>query len=114
MNRISFFLVVFFIFHGFASSAQGEIKFPADSSRPGIRNIVVTIDSSQQFYLGSNKISRNSIDSLLTAEIEKYKTTTTDLLVVISADSAALYGDVFQVMMVAKKAGAKVVANIRR
>jgi biopolymer transport protein ExbD len=53
------------------------------------------------------------IDSFLSREITKYKITVDTPTVVINADTAAFYGEVFRVMRLAKRAGAKVVANVK-
>jgi biopolymer transport protein ExbD len=46
-------------------------------------------------------------------EIEKYKATVDTPTVVINADTASYYGEVFRVMRLSKRAGAKVVANVK-
>jgi biopolymer transport protein ExbD len=53
------------------------------------------------------------IDSMLTMEINKYKATVDTPTVVINADTSAFYGEVFRIMRLSKKSGAKVVANIK-
>lgn len=53
------------------------------------------------------------IDSLLAQAINKYKATVDTPTVVINADTTAYYGEVFRIMRLSKRSGAKVVANVK-
>jgi biopolymer transport protein ExbD len=77
------------------------------------QNIMVSIDNQQQFYIGSSKVDVSMIDSSLAREINRYKLTIDTPTVVINADTTAYYGEVFRIMRSAKRAGAKVVANVK-
>jgi len=77
------------------------------------QNIMVSIDKDQRFYIGSNLVDITLIDSFLTREITKYKATVDTPTVVINADTTAYYGEVFRIMRLSKKSGAKVVANVK-
>ena len=46
-------------------------------------------------------------------EVDKNRSIVDTPSVVINADTASFYGEVFRVMQSAKKAGAKVVANVK-
>jgi biopolymer transport protein ExbD len=46
-------------------------------------------------------------------EVSKFKPTVDTPSVVINADTIAYYGEVFRIMQSAKRAGAKVVANVK-
>ena len=77
------------------------------------QNIMVSIDKNQQYFIGTPKmILRRYFDSMLRPEIRKYKALVDTPTVVINADTAAYYGEVFRIMRVAKKDTAKVVARI--
>jgi biopolymer transport protein ExbD len=76
------------------------------------QNIMVSIDKDQQFYIGTKKVENNIFDSMLRLEIRKHKAFVDTPTVVINADTAAYYGEVFRIMRVAKKDTAKVVARI--
>ena len=77
------------------------------------QNIMVSIDKDQQFYIGSSHIELGLIDSFLTREINKFKALVDTPTVVINADTSAYYGEVFRIMRLSKRAGAKVVANVK-
>ena len=77
------------------------------------QNIMVSIDKDQHYYIGSTAIQDGLIDSMLTHEIIRYRATVDTPTVVINADTTAYYGEVFRVMRLAKKSGAKVVANVK-
>ncbi|HEV7780459.1 MAG TPA: biopolymer transporter ExbD [Chitinophagaceae bacterium] len=76
------------------------------------QNIMVSIDKNQQYYIGTTKVDNAIFDSMLRKEIKKYKAFVDTPTVVINADTAAYYGEVFRIMRVAKKDTAKVVARI--
>jgi biopolymer transport protein ExbD len=77
------------------------------------QNIVVSIDKDQNFYIGQKMLTKNNLDSALTAEIRKWRASIDTPTVVINADTSAFYGEVFRVMRIAKKDTAKVVANVK-
>jgi len=76
------------------------------------QNIMVSIDKNQQYFIGTTKVESSIFDSLLRKEILKQKAFVDTPTVVINADTAAFYGEVFRIMRVAKKDTAKVVARI--
>ena len=77
------------------------------------QNIVVTIDKDQNFFIGTKQIDRLIFDSMLHLEIRKFRQTIDTPTVIINADTAAYYGEVFRVMRIAKKDTAKVAAHIK-
>lgn len=76
------------------------------------QHIMVSIDRNQQLYLGTTPIPGSEFDSALIREIRKYQALVDTPTVVINADTAALYGEVFRVMRLAKKVKARVVARV--
>ncbi|MBI5857006.1 MAG: biopolymer transporter ExbD [Sphingobacteriales bacterium] len=77
------------------------------------QNIMVSVDKNQNFYIGTKRIDPAMFDSLLSAEIRRYKQFVDTPSVVINADTAAYYGEVFRIMRIARKDTAKVVAIVK-
>jgi biopolymer transport protein ExbD len=76
------------------------------------QNIMVSIDKDQQFFLGTTRVDKNSFDTLLVTEINKFRSMVDTPTVVINADTTAYYGEVYRIMRLAKREKAKVVARI--
>lgn len=76
------------------------------------QHIMVSIDRNQQFYLGTTLITGDRFDSVLVQEIRRYQSLVDTPTVVINADTAAQYGEVFRVMRLAKREKARVVARV--
>lgn len=85
----------------------------SNDTRAEKRNISVTIDKDQHFTIGTQRVDPAQFDSLLHLEILKYKKLVDTPSIVINADTAAYYGEVFRVMRIAKKDTAKVVAIVK-
>jgi biopolymer transport protein ExbD len=115
LNDILFILLMFFLIVATLANPNivrvGLPKGTKDTKAK--QNIMVSIDKKQQFYIGSSFVETGMIDSFLSREINKYKATVDTPTVVINADTAAFYGEVFRVMRLAKRAGARVVANVK-
>ena len=115
LNDILFILLMFFLIVAtLANPNIVPVNNPkADKEGKAKQQIMVSIDKQQQFYIGGTKIPNADFDSSLRREIMRYKNeikidTPT---IVINADTAALYGEVFRVIRVAKR-DAKVVARV--
>ena len=120
LNDILFILLMFFLITTtMANPNVVKVNNPRGTKDTKAKqNIVVSIDKDQKFYIGSdrNHIDVGLIDSFLTREINKFKAKNALVdtpTVVINADTSAYYGEVFRIMRSAKRAGAKVVANIK-
>jgi biopolymer transport protein ExbD len=115
LNDILFILLMFFLIVAtLANPNIVKVGLPRGTKDTKAKqNIMVSIDKDQQYYIGSNHVETAMIDSFLSREINKYKITVDTPTVVINADTAAFYGEVFRVMRLAKRAGAKVVANVK-
>jgi biopolymer transport protein ExbD len=115
LNDILFILLMFFLIVAtMANPNVIKVGLPRGTKDTKAKqNIMVSIDNEQQFYIGAKKVEHLTIDSALTQEIEKYRATVDTPTVVINADTAAYYGEVFRIMRLSKKAGAKVVANVK-
>ncbi|MFI5133914.1 MAG: ExbD/TolR family protein [Chitinophagales bacterium] len=115
LNDILFILLMFFLIVATLANPNivrvGLPKGTKDTKAK--QNIMVSIDKNQQYYIGSSKVDNSMIDSFLTREIRKYKATVDTPTVVINADTSAYYGEVFRIMRLSKRSGAKVVANVK-
>jgi biopolymer transport protein ExbD len=115
LNDILFILLMFFLIVAtLANPNVVRVGLPRGTKDTKAKqNIMVSVDKDQFFYIGSKQVDVALIDSFLTQEINKYKLTVDTPTVVINADTSAYYGEVFRIMRLSKKAGAKVVANVK-
>src|SRR5215831_18124293 len=111
LNDILFILLFFFlIVSTLANPNIVKVNNPrASKDTKAKQNIIVTINQNHQFYIGQKEVDSHNIDSLLKTEIINYRVHTDTPSVVINADTVAYYGEVFRIMGIAKKNGAKVV-----
>ena len=114
LNDILFILLMFFLIVAtLANPNVVNVGLPRGTKDVKAKqNIMVSIDKDQQYYIGTTKIKSEDFDSLLRKEIRKYKAFVDTPTVVINADTAAYYGEVFRIMRVAKRDTAKVVARV--
>lgn len=114
LNDILFILLMFFLIVAtLANPNVMKVGVPKGSKDTKAKqNIMVSIDKNQQYFIGTTKVEPAMFDSLLRREIRKYRAFVDTPTVVINADTAAYYGEVFRVMRIAKKDTAKVVASI--
>ena len=115
LNDILFILLFFFlIISTLANPNVIKVNNPKGTKDTKAKqHIVVSIDKDQHIYIGQHQIDPNNLDSLIKFEVDKNRNTVDTPSVVINADTASMYGEVFRVMQSAKKAGAKVVANVK-
>ena len=115
LNDILFILLMFFLIVAtLANPNVVRVSLPRGTKDTKAKqNIMVSIDKDQNYYIGAKKIDNIMVDSLLAYEINKYKATVDTPTVVINADTTAYYGEVFRIMRLSKKSGAKVVANVK-
>ena len=115
LNDIIFILLMFFlIISTMANPNVVKVNNPRGSKDTKAKqNIVVSIDKDQKFYIGQKEIPTNLIDSFIKKEVDRAKLSIDTPSVVINADTISYYGEVFRIMQSAKRAGAKVVANVR-
>lgn len=116
LNDILFILLMFFLIVAtLANPNVVKVGLPRGTKDTKAKqDIMVSIDKNQQYAIGSKKVPRELFDSLLTQEIRKYWVLRDTPVVVINADTASFYGEVFRVMRIAKKDSAKVVARIEQ
>jgi biopolymer transport protein ExbD len=116
LNDILFILLMFFLIVAtLANPNVVKVGLPKGTKDTKAKqNIMVSIDKEQNYYIGASKVDHTQIDTLLLREIEKYRKTPLDTpTVVINADTASYYGEVFRIMRLSKKSGAKVVATVK-
>jgi len=115
LNDILFILLFFFlIISTLANPNVVKVNNPKGTKDTKAKqHIVVSIDKDQNVYIGQRKIDPNNLDSLIKFEVDKNRSTVDTPSVVINADTSSYYGEVFHVMQSAKRAGAKVVANVK-
>jgi len=116
LNDILFILVMFFLI--VATLANPNIvkvnnpKGKADTKAK--QNIVVSIDKNNKIYIGTKEVSEFMLDSAIMQEVNKAKLAIDTPSVVVNADTISYTGGFFKVLASAKKAGAKVVANVKQ
>lgn len=115
LNDILFILLFFFlIISTMANPNVVKVNNPKGQKDTKTKqNIIVSIDKDQHIFIGQKEIDPLLIDSLLKFEVEKIKTVVDTPSVVINADTSSYYGNVFFIMQSAKRAGARVVANVK-
>jgi biopolymer transport protein ExbD len=115
LNDILFILLLFFlIVSTLANPNVVKVNNPkGKSDTQAKQNIVVSIDKENKIYLGQTWIPETSLDSVVKAEVDKIKVFIDTPSVVINADTISFTGSFFKIMGAAKKAGAKVVANVK-
>ena len=115
LNDIIFILLMFFlIISTMANPNVVKVNNPRGSKDTKAKqNIVVSIDKDQKFYIGQKLVPTNLIDSFIKKEVDRAKLSIDTPSVVINADTISYYGEVFRIMQSAKRAGAKVVANVK-
>ena len=115
LNDIIFILLMFFLIVAtLANPNVVKVGLPRGTKDTKAKqNIIVSIDKDQKYYIGTTRVDNAMIDSLLSQAINKSKVTVDTPTVVINADTTAYYGEVFRIMRLSKRSGAKVVANVK-
>ena len=115
LNDILFILLLFFLIAStLANPNLVRVNNPkGDKDMKAKQNIVVTVDKDQKFYIGTSLVPSEQLDTLLKQAIVNARQTIDSPSVVINADTVALYGEVFRIMRLAKRNGAKVAALVK-
>ncbi len=116
LNDILFILLLFFlIVSTLANPNVVKVNNPkGKSDTKAKQNVVVSIDKDNKIYLGQQEVPEFMLDSLIMQEVTKVKAFIDTPSVVINADTISYTGGFFKVMSSAKKAGAKIVANVKQ
>ena len=115
LNDIIFILLMFFlIISTMANPNVVKVNNPRGSKDTKTKqNIVVSINKDQKFYIGQKEVPSVLLDSFIKMEVDRVRLLIDTPSVVINSDTISYYGEVFRVMQSAKRAGSKVVANVR-
>jgi biopolymer transport protein ExbD len=112
LNDILFILLMFFLLIStLANPNVIKTNLPKGKSDTKMRqSVTVGLNKDGQLFMGQMPISFGQLDSVVKIEADKVKPDT--LSIVIAADTASKYGDVFKIFYAAKKAGAKAGFNV--
>lgn len=115
LNDILFILLLFFlIVSTLANPNVVKVNNPKGKADTKTRqNIVLSIDKENKIFLNQQQIEANQLDTIIGAEVVKAKQLLDTPTVVINADTISFTGSFFKIMASAKRAGAKVVANVK-
>lgn len=115
LNDILFILLLFFLITStLANPNLVKVDNPKGSKDSRAKqDIVVSIDKDQNFFIGSSAVPENMVDSLVADFIAQAKQKIDTPSVVINADTGAYYGEVFRIMRIAKRNGARVAALVK-
>jgi biopolymer transport protein ExbD len=116
LNDVLFILLMFFLLVStLANPNVVKVSNPKGKSDSKVsQNIIVTVTKDQKVFIGTQQIDMMYIDSLLKKEVEKDKRFIDTPTVVMNVDTSAYYGMAFKIMEAAKKAKAKLAANIKQ
>ena len=116
LNDVLFILLMFFLLVStLANPNVVKVSNPKGKSDTKVsQNIIVTVTKDQKVFIGTQQIEMIYIDSLLKKEIEKDKRFIDTPTVVMNVDTGAYYGMAFKIMEAAKRAKAKLAANIKQ
>ena len=112
LNDILFILLMFFLLIStLANPNVIKTNLPKGKSDTKMRqSVTIGLNKDGGLFMGQLPISFAQLDSLVKYEADKVKPDT--LSIVIAADTASKYGDVFKIFYAAKKAGAKAGFNV--
>ena len=114
LNDILFILLMFFLIVSTLANPN-VIKLSQPKSKSDTKakqNVVVSIDANQIYYVGTTRVSLDSLRSALLPAIQKEKT---DIpTVVINADKKVPVDNVVAVMRVARELGARTVLSVEK
>ena len=82
----------------------------AKSDTKDKQTVIVSIDKNKNFYVGSVKVLRDSLEPSLRKYINEGDSIKPS--VIIQADSAAQWGEIVEVMKISRKLGAKTSASV--
>ncbi|MBX3238615.1 MAG: biopolymer transporter ExbD [Chitinophagaceae bacterium] len=111
LNDILFILLLFFlIVSTLANPNVIKVSAPRGKSdtNKAKQTVVVSIDKNNQAYIGQKKISMDALEEELRLVLSKEENPS----VVVNADTAGHWGDVYKVLQTAKKLGASAVASV--
>ena len=116
LNDVLFILLMFFLLVStLANPNVVKVSNPKGKSDTKVsQHIVVSVTNDQKVYIGTTQINMMYIDSLLKKEVENSRKYVDTPTVILNVDTAAYYGQAFKIMEAAKRAKAKLAANIKQ
>ncbi len=116
LNDVLFILLMFFLLVStLANPNVVKVNNPKGKSDTRVsQNIVVTVTNDQKVFIGTQQIDMMYIDSLLKKEVENTRKYVDTPTVILNVDTAAFYGQAFKIMEAAKRAKARLAANIKQ
>ena len=116
LNDVLFILLMFFLLVStLANPNVVKVSNPKGKSDTKVsQNIVVTVTKEQNVFIGTRQIDMLYIDSLLKEEVENTRKFVDTPTVIMNVDTAAYYGMAFKIMEAAKRAKAKLAANVKQ
>ena len=108
MTDVVFLLLIFFMIASTLAKQLNtiDVKLPqADGKTENRNTVAITITNSNQFYLDSDKISKQRLEALLIKALSKFKTPS----IVLRTEKKVAIDQVVYVMNIANKNGIKVV-----
>ena len=115
LNDVLFILLMFFFFFStLANPNVVKVNNPKGKSDTRVnQTIVVTVTKDQNVFIGTQQVDMLYIDSLLKKAVDQNRKYVDTPTVVLNVDTAAYYGKAFRIMEAAKRAKAKLAANIK-
>jgi biopolymer transport protein ExbD len=112
LNDILFILLMFFLMVStLANPNLIKMSVPrAKSDTKDKQTVIVSIDKNKNFYVGSTKTVKDSLEPALRKYINEGDSIKPS--VIIQADSSAQWGEIVEVMKVSRKLGAKTSASV--
>lgn len=113
LNDILFILLLFFlIVSTLANPNVIQVNRPkAKSDTKAKQTVVVSIDATEQYYVGSNKVPFDQLKTALQNILAQHPGEASPT-VVINSDKTVPFGDVVQVMVLARSLNAKAVVSV--
>ncbi len=116
LSDILFIMVMFFLIVSTLANPNvvkvNNPKGKADTKAK--QNIVVSIDKDNKIFVGQKEVPEYMLDSAIMLEVNKAKLSIDTPSVVVNADTISYTGGFFKILASAKRAGAKVVANVKQ
>ena len=111
MTDVVFLLLIFFMIASTLAKQLNtiDVKLPqADGKTENRNTVAITITNSNQFYLDSDKISKQRLETLLIKALSSFKTPS----IVLRTENKVAIDQVVYVMNIANKNGIKVVLAV--
>ncbi|MBT7654321.1 MAG: biopolymer transporter ExbD [Flavobacteriaceae bacterium] len=111
MTDVVFLLLIFFMIASTLAKQLNtlDVKLPqADGKTENRNTVAITITNSNQFYLDSDKISKQRLETLLIKTLSSFKTPS----IVLRTEKKVAIDQVVYVMNIANKNGIKVVLAV--